>query len=194
MTKDELLKRVKTGDVFGFSGSHYSSDFINAVTLGIPRVSISHVGIVCEVNGEKLLFEAMMEPAEECIVSRKVFAGAQAHLASDVLNYQGKVWHYPLYRELFQHEERRLRWKLIATVGTPYDTIGAMRSGGLLFAMLEASARRQNKTSLFCSEWVATSLSDIGIFATGNVSRWNPNKLIRRLRLTGILEEPYRLK
>lgn len=194
MTENEILARVKTGDVLGFSGAHWTSDFINVVTFGVPRWSISHVGIVCEVGGRKLLFEALMDAPSECAITGELTKGAQAHDIGEVLGrYKGRVWHYPLYRPMYRHEEQRLKFGLIAACGTPYDQLGAFRSGGFMFGMLQGIVRRESKNTLFCSEWLMYSIGETGIYATGNASRWNPNKSVRRLRLAGILESPYRM-
>jgi len=39
---------VRPGDLIGFSGESFISDFINVVTYGVPRWGISHVGIMGE--------------------------------------------------------------------------------------------------------------------------------------------------
>ena len=43
---------------------------------------------------------------------------------------------------------------------------------------IESCFREQDLHLIFCSEWVAAALSDIGIFHTDNASPWNPNRLV----------------
>lgn len=172
---------LKNGDVIGFSGSHWHSDSINLLTYGVPRWSISHVGVIA--GDTDILWEAISKCGVTVGVPRNVI---------DV--YDGRVWVYPLYRSLYPHESRRLREKLVGAKDVPYDMAGAIRSGGLLFALMESLLWRQDFSSYFCSELVASKLSEIGVFPTTNASRWNPNKYVRRLRREGILRKPVRLK
>ena len=191
---------LKAGDIIGFSGRHWYSAAINICTLGIPYHSISHVGIVSHMldgcyGGRLLMFESTDEPGDPCEVKGKIVAGVQAHSPyRSIEYYNGKVWHYPLHRRLYLHEECRLTGFLDSMLGLPYDNPGAVRSGGFFFSMLESAFRGQDLSRLFCSELVAASLSATGIFHTTNASRWSPNKLIRRLRLEGIIHAPRRLK
>jgi len=171
---------LKNGDVIGFSGNHWHSDTINLLTYGIPRLSLSHVGIICKGD----LWEA--------ISTCGVIATSPASATINI--YNGRVWVYPLFRNLFPHESRRLYRKLLTSKDIPYDMAGAVRSGGLLFALMESLLWKQDFSSYFCSELVASKLSEIGIFPTVNASRWNPNKYVRRLRREGILQKPVRLK
>lgn len=179
--------KFKSGDIIGFSGAHWHSDTINLLTYGVPRWSLSHVGIISDtrnlVLGKKVLHEAIST------------AGVIARQASGVVNtYNGRVWVYPLHRSLYSHESRRLRQVLDSAIDIPYDMAGAVRAGGLLFALIESLIWRQDFSSYFCSELVASKLSDIGIFPTTNANRWNPNSLVRRLRREGIIQKPMRLK
>lgn len=191
---------IKAGDIIGFSGDHWYSSAINICTLGVPHYSISHVGIVAYVNegrhgGRLMMFESTDEPGEPCEVTGNRIAGVQAHGTFRSVNkYKGRAWHYPLYRNLYVHEEERLTEFLDSMIGLPYDNPGAIRSGGLLFAWIGSLFRSQDLSKLFCSELVAASLAAIGIFSTTNASRWSPNKLIRRLRREGIVNAPRRMK
>lgn len=172
--------KFKPGDIIGFSGNHWHSDTINLLTYGIPRQSLSHVGVIARGNK---LHEA------------KSTVGVVAGDAREVIEtYNGKVWVYPLYRSLFPHESRRLREELESAGNSPYDMVGAIRAGGILFALMESLFWKQDFSSYFCSELVAAKLSRIGIFPTTNASRWNPNKLIRRLRKKHIIHRSIRLK
>ena len=185
----------RAGDLIGFSGYGWVSAGINLATLGIPCWSISHVGIIGEHEGRTLLFESCFDQDAPCEVTGKHFSGTQAHtLDYRLKNYPGKMWHYPLYRELYQFERKRLNRFLRETVGTPYDQIGAFRSGGIGFSWLESLLRQTDLSSIFCSEWCASAHTTIGIFQTDNVSRWSPNKFIRAERRQELLLAPVRLK
>lgn len=185
---------VLPGDIIGFSGAGWISSGITLATWGLPYMSLSHVGIMGEHDGRLLLFESTTLNSDPCEITGKRIAGSQAHsLDYRLANYRGKVWHYPLYRPLFPYENQRLTEFLEATIGRPYDKIGAFRSGGEGFSWLEARLREQDLHSLFCSEWCAAAHAEIGIFATDNVSRWNPNRFTRTERHAGILRKPRRL-
>lgn len=186
---------ILPGDIIGFSGTAWSSAAISLLTYGVPYWSLSHVGIVGEHDGRLLFFESTEDYPKPCEVLGKCINGSQAHdLDTVVADYAGRVWHYPLYRPLFTHEKDRLSEFLHATIGLPYDTIGAFRAGGFGFSWLEARLRHQDLSALFCSEWVAAAHAQVGIFATDNVSRWNPSLLVRTERRAGILKKPRRLK
>jgi len=200
---------MKPGDIIGFSGAGWISSGINVVTYGLPWWSISHVGIIGEdVTHPRtdvalykefelplLLFESTEFPNQEpCEITREPICGTQAHDCRWVVNqYKGAAWHYKLTRELYPHERARLSRYLNATCGTPYDVLGAMRSGGMLFAWAEALFRTQNANKLFCSEWVAAAAQNVGILQTSSFSGWSPNYLVRYLRRMGWLHKPERL-
>ena len=187
---------VQPGDMIGFSGDGWISDFINLATYGIPRWGISHMGIMGEAtDGRLLLFESTTLDGLPCEITGECFNGTQAHMLDAVVKaYQGKVWHYPLYRSLYENERQRLTQFLMGTIHTPYDEMGAFRSGGVGLSWIESLFREQNLTKIFCSEWAAAALACVGLWATDNVSRWNPNRLTRRLRSAGVICKPRRLK
>ena len=186
---------IKPGDIIGFSGSGWISVAINIGTYGIPFWGISHVGIMARgEDGRLLLFESS-EDDIPCAISGEHFVGTQAHELDDVLKvYGGKAYHYPLYRPLYPNEDARLTQFLMDTIHTPYDLMGAFRATGVGISWIESLFRPQDLSMIFCSEWVASALSMVGIFPTSNASRWNPNRLIRHLRLNGVLFRPRRLK
>ncbi len=186
----------KPGDIIGFSGECFTSDFINVVTYGIPRWGISHVGIMGEAgDGRLLLFESTTMDGLPCEITGKPFFGTQAHQLQDVVKvYRGKVWHYPLYRLLYENERQRLTQFLMDTIHTPYDEMGAFRSGGVGLSWIESLFREQDLTKIFCSEWCCAAHTAVGVFRTDNVSRWNPNRFVRTERRQGILLKPWRMK
>jgi hypothetical protein len=187
---------IKAGDVIGFSGNGLVSGLVNLATLGIPCWGISHVGIMAHADdGRLLLFESTSLEDCPCEISGEDFSGTQAHTLDRIVKaYDGKVWRYPLYRPLFDQEDKRLTEFLMDTIHTPYDAMGAFRSGGIGLSWVESLFREQDLHMIFCSEWVAAALSYIGIIHTDNASRWNPNRLCRRLRRDELLFKPRRLR
>lgn len=194
-SKNESQAPWRAGDLLAFSGGTFLSDLINLATFGIPRFSISHVGIIGEHHGELLLFESTTLNSTPCAITGLKVRGSQAQRVGGRLeSYRGKVWHYPLYRRLYAHESQRLSEFLVAGLGRPYDDVGAVRAGGAAFSWFESKLRPPNLASLFCSEWVAAALAEIGILPTNHASRWNPNRLIRKARKLEILQTPRRVK
>ena len=187
---------IKPGDIIGFSGESFYSDLINIATYGIPRWGISHVGIMGEASdGRLLLFESTEHDSMPCEIVGVPFFGTQAHHLDAVREvYHGKLWHYPLCRPLYENERQRLTQFLMETIHTPYDEMGAFRSGGEGLSWIESMFREQDLSRIFCSEWCCAAHTAIGIFRTDNVSRWNPNRFVRTERRQGILLKPRRMK
>ncbi len=186
--------QFKSGDILAFSGASFQSDIINIGTYGIPRWSISHVGIVStdflrwsrkEIPHfhPTILFEAMPSGVQFRVNIKKI-----------VNEYNGRVWVYPLYRRLYPHEVQRLADSLFDIEEIPYDKVGAGRSAGFLFATIQALFRGQDLSTFFCSELIANKLSEIGIHPVTNASKWNPNRLVRDLRNDRVVCKPIRLK
>lgn len=211
----------RPGDILGFSGDTWVSATINLATYGIPYWGLSHLGIVAEYNGESwpsgllfhgtelyingsletepfrglLLFESTFGCPMPCEIQGKVGSGAQAHnIKERIEQYGGKVWHYPLYRDLRPLESRRLTAFLLKHLGRNYDAIGALRAGGIGFSWLESRLRQEDLSSLFCSEYCAGAHKHIHLLDTDSASRWSPNLLTRVERRRGILLKPRRLK
>ena len=186
---------IKAGDIIAFTGGHWTSCFINIVTYGIPFWHISHVGIMGEYEGELLLFESTTICDIPCVIRGEPFKGTQAVRLDDRLStYSGRVKHYPLYRRLFDAERERLNQFLVEHVGIPYDRIGAMRSAGIGFSWVESLLHHEDLSRIFCSEFCAAAHKEIGLLRTDNVSRWNPNRFVRRERWESTLVKPWRLK
>ena len=186
---------IKPGDVIGFAGNGWASAAINLGTYGIPFWGISHVGIVAKTfDGRLLLFESTSLKDTPCEITGEIFVGTQAHKLENALaGYVGRVYLYPLYRQLYSDEDSRLTQYLMDTIGTPYDLMGALRTSGVGISWIESLFRPQDLNMIFCSEWVASALSVIGVFPTNNASRWNPNRLCRYLRRDNVVYKPRRL-
>jgi len=191
------LNNVKAGDIIGFSGRGWQSIAINLGTYGLPFWSLSHVGIMGRSHeGDLLLFESTtLEDDWPCAITGRPINGTQAHTLAFVLSrYAGRAWHYPLHRPLYDAENGRLTRFLLSTIGLPYDGMGALRATGVGISWIESLFQPQDLSEIFCSEWVAAAYSHLGLCPDDNVSRWNPNRLCRRLRRRGIVLKPRRIK
>lgn len=185
----------KVGDIIGFSGFSRHSFLINLMTYGIPGWGISHVGIIGEYDGEKLLFESTVLSNIPCVIQKKSFKGVQAVKLEDRLtDYDGRAWHYPIFRQLYNAEANRLNKFLVRKIGIPYDKVGGMRSAGVGLSWLESRLRGEDLSSLFCSELIAAAHRRIGLLRTDNASRWSPNKLVRYERKKRTLLHPRRIQ
>ncbi len=189
------MSEIKTGDIIAFSGFGRKSVIVNLATFGWPFWWASHVGIVGEHDGEQLLFESTTLSNVPCVITGKPFKGVQAvRLADRVKAYNGRVYHYPIYRPLFGFESERLNEFLLSKIGVPYDLHGGMRSATLGLSWLESRFQGEDLNYIFCSELVAAAHARIGLLQTTSASRWNPNRLIRYERRTGILRRARRLR
>lgn len=183
--------KFSDGTVIAFSGNTFQSDFINVVTYGLPRWGASHVGII----SGNILFESTTTVDLPCVILGQQIEGVQAHtLKSRIPNYAGRVWAYPLISQLNDFERDKLYSFLYKRLGTPYDMIGAFRSGGAAFSWFESKLRKPDQSALFCSEMCAAALRYINRFPTLNESKWNPNSFLRAGRKRGIFGKPERLK
>lgn len=183
------------GDLIGFSGKGLVADVINLGTYAVPRWGLSHIGVVCSYQGEQYIFESTtLNGDKPCAITGEPIAGVQAHPIEDILARPGKVWHYPLRSKLYFDQSQRLREDLISLLGREYDMKGALRSGGCFLRILETIFRKENLSTLFCSELVAHVLTKVGIIHVSNVSGQSPNSLVRRLKRNGITRDPIRLK
>lgn len=184
----------RPGDVIGFSGDGGISFTVNILSYGIPWISISHLGIIGEHEGELLLFESTTLSDIPCIIQGELVEGVQAVRLKDRIKiYDGKVFRYPLVDPLFASERRRLNQFLHDQIGKPYDLIGALRAGGRLWAWFESHLREADLNFLFCSELVASSLHKVDRLETHNVSSWSPNRLIRHGLKKNILQKSRRI-
>lgn len=202
---------MKPGDILGFSGDGWLSFGINLLTYGIPYYHISHVGIVAELQKEDFdnaipgiyrytepglyLFEATITSLPGCVLTLACKPGVKVRpIGVKVRNTKGRVWHYPCRHKIRPLESRRLTCFLRSQLGKNYDAIGAFRAAGLGFSGIESRLRKEDLSSLFCSELCAAAYKHIGIMDTTNASKWSPNSLVRYCRKENILLKPRRLK
>lgn len=199
---------LRPGDIIGFSGANSTSDFINLVTYGCPRWSISHIGVVAAYpkgsldakwlpDGRSdvlLIFESTTEAPDKCYIQNAFVTGSQAQLIeARASHYNGKVWHYPLVKPLRQWESKALTRFLVGGLGRRYDAAGAARAAAKLWAYVQSRLHPESQEALFCSEWVCAAHRYIERFDTTNLN-WSPNALIREERRRGILGKAIRLK
>lgn len=186
----------QSGSIIGFSGClDPVANTINLFTGGLPGIGVHHVGIILNHDGEPWLYESTTNKNRPtCGITGKLTKGVQAHPLAQIQELdEATIWHYPLRRALYEHEEKRLGHFLGSKIGLPYDMAGAIRSGGIVFGLAEMFLHPENLSSLFCSEFCAASLIDTGIMDSADASRWNPNKLTRFLRRSGKCSKPLRL-
>lgn len=186
----------QAGDVFGFSGHNLISDGINISTFGIPRWSISHVGIISYDRGFCNGLSLYESTKKLGVHSTPVYGNPRRSggLWDAIGKYNGKVWVYPLAQRMSLYGMSRMSKRLNELRDREYDVRGALQAGGSIWAWCQAICRGEDLTSLFCSELVAEALSYASIFRTANASRWSPNHLVRKLRSLGIIRPPRRLK
>lgn len=190
---------VKAGDLVAVSGRGPVSWGIQLGTLSVPNIpplgrlgGISHVGVVVPVFGELLVYESTSFDRPQCVrTGRTAPKGVQAHYLSTLLEAGGKVWHYPLRRELYFHEEDRLLAAVEECLGRDYDFFGAGKSwGGLVRWTIRRLISHENAAELFCSELVAHAWTQVGLLHTRNTESWNPNRLCRAAVRRGICDRP----
>lgn len=189
------ISDVEPGDVIGFAGCDWLSCAIQVCTLGLPGVSLSHVGIAVEWVGFRrpLLCEATTQCAAPCAVLQRRLDGVQCqHLRGRVLRYPGRVYHYPLAKRLNWVEAFNLYHCCADHLGKSYDAFGALAARDTLYAALHRAP--EDLVSFFCSELVAVGLRSTGRFPVINASSLSPNRLTRHLVRRGIVHKPVRLK
>lgn len=187
---------MKSGDLIGFSGRGFVSNIIQLGTFSLPNRGISHVGTVLVHNGVPYLYESTSFGRPACAIQGTKVSGVQCHKLDDLLEFvdNQSVWHYPMRRELYPHEEERLAAYLDKHLGLPYDYMGAIRSGGFFWNIVQTLLHKEELANVFCSEYSADAAVAIGVFRTRSSSRWNPNKLLRTMKREGILGKEKRLK
>ena len=174
----------KAGDIVAYAGRCWLSAAINVCTYGIPLWSPSHVGILGHApDGRLLVFESTTADRGPCEITHEPVHGVQAHPLEYMQKiYEGRMWVYPLYRDLYLFEDVRLTEFLVSMIGRGYDAIGALRSAGVGLSWIESLFRDSDLHFVFCSELVAAAYATTGLHASENVSRWNPARLVRHLR------------
>lgn len=187
------------GDLFGFSGRNWTSAAISLGTYGLPFWGRSHVAIVGRygdpTNEKPALYESTTLANIPCLHAGGPVKGVQVHpIESRLDNYKGRIWYYQISKWMDKKRQNELSQFLYDHLGTPYDAIGAIRSGGRAFGLVESWFREEDLHSVFCSELVAAALRIAGMFSNHNASRWNPQKLLKTLVKDGVHFKPRRVR
>lgn len=196
---------VQPGDLIAISGTGFLSNMIQLGTLGLPNLpglgsvaGISHVGVVVPVfwaprdkQGALLVYESTTFGRPACVRQGAAGPGVQAHHLSTILDAGGRVYRYPLKRELYEHEIWRLHDAAEECLGRPYDFFGAARAWGGIGAWLASQLmERERLANLFCSELVAHVWGQVGIMQCRVSGAWNPNRLCRFAVRHGVCGDP----
>lgn len=191
------MNEYKAGDLLAVCGKGAFANLIQAGSLSLPNIGqlgrwgwagVSHCGVVASVWGEPLVYESTSFDRPACIrTGRENPKGVQAHRIDDVLNGGGDVWHYPLRRALYPHEEDRLLVAVESCLGHGYDFIGAAKSGGgIVMRTLQRLKGNEDMKMIFCAELVLWAWIQCGI-AQNKHAGGNPTWLLRYARSTGIV-------
>lgn len=178
------------GDVIAFYGRDLTSRIIELATLG-P----SHVGIVADMQGRKMLVEATTMCPWPCAVMGERIDGVQAHILEERIDtYPGSVWCHRLdpHWSLSTDESDLLTRILTHWIGTRYDLRGAVWSGTRILKWSRILPY-SDLGSLFCSELLAAVLMRLGRLPVGNPGRYNPAGLIRTLQRACVYQRGFRL-
>ena len=132
-----------------------------------------------------LLYESTTLNAVPCAICGRLVSGVQAGPpAARVAAYEGRVWRYrltPHWRRDFSPERStRLSGHLLARIGQQYDAGGALLSGTRWIKHCWPWGAADRST-LFCSEYLAAVLQHVGLFPLTNASKFTPGGLIRQL-------------
>lgn len=193
------MAKMKSGDGVGFCGYSPLSLTINVGTGGLPFWpfdGISHIGTLARYKGQLELFECTTLDNLPCLIQGRPVKGTQCvHLEERIDTYRGRVFHFPLYRRLYEAEVKRLSEFFIARIGRGYDALEAFEAGGCCGLLYWLSRPfHPPSRAYFCSKESAAGWSDCGICPMADARRWNPNRLIRHLRRHEILLPPVQLK
>jgi hypothetical protein len=141
-----------------------------------------------------LLFESTTLAMHVCEITGHAVKGVQAHEPEGrIATYDGTVRLFRLREEwwhaLKREDEDRLAEKLLSRIGHKYDGRGAILSGTNVVKHW-FPYRRFDRSSLFCSEYLAETLQHLNnIFPATNASKWTPKSLVNWLCDTGRYEE-----
>ena len=136
-------------------------------------------------NDRHLLYESTTLSEEPCQITGQRIQGVQAHPPVErIARYDGRVRLYrltPAWRHEFTVEKAtRLTGHLLARIGQHYDGRGAILAGTRVVKHFWAW-RLVDRSSLFCSEYLAAVLQHVGLFPISNASKVTPASLVKLL-------------
>lgn len=197
------MDELKSGDMIALSGRDLGSLGIQVGSLSLPNIwplgrlglaGVHHVAILAPVFGELVVYESTTGDRPPCLrTGREKPKGVQAHRLGEIFANGVDVWHYPLRRELYPHEEDRLLVAVEMCMSRGYDYMGAGRSGGGLFMRtLQRLKGSESMDQIFCAELVMWAWIQAGV-AQNKHAGMNPNWLCRYALRKGICNKPRRL-
>lgn len=187
-----MLDTLQPGDLLGFRLNGWLGQGINIATGGIFHpLGLSHVARVAKLPTRLnlVLFESTMLAPQPCLLRQREVKGVQCQvIANRIKEYDGEVWHFPLFQPLNDYETIRLTTWWEQQLGKSYDLPGAIRSRRRFWA------RKEDLTSLFCSEACAADLRIVNRTIGDNASGWSPNSLRKASLKQCIYFYPRRIK
>jgi hypothetical protein len=133
-----------------------------------------------------LCFESTTFVAQPCaITGQRAFHGVQAHdVSARIRSYKGEVGRLRLKAPLSPEEAQAFTLALLAYIGTPYDGKDVWKAGTRLLKRSRLLFPA-DRSSLFCSEYVADCLNQVRLLKTANPGRWSPAEIYRWAMSTG---------
>ncbi len=168
-TYSKIRDSMETGDIIAFAGEGKFSTVIKGVTGKCKNNhSISHVAMVLRTTAHSSGLVQLMESTS----LGDGFAGVQiTRMSTHIKNYKGKIWWYPIKRDIQIRLKPMLQW-LLAQEGKPYDLPQAILSA------LDFVYQQEDFDKLFCSELCAEALERGGVINSVIASRITPVELI----------------
>jgi hypothetical protein len=181
---------LQPGDVLAFYSPGVESWIIRLFTFFGP----SHVGIIGERGGQKELFESTTRSKVKCNYFKECRNGVQVHdpleRVQECVERGGTVdvWRLVWQEKLDDIQRLKLTFLIEGYLRrrVSYNFKDAIFSGGHVFNHLDFLP--VNRTEVFCSQLLHETLEILGKVSRDKSRRYNPGKLLRKLRR----EETYR--
>lgn len=142
-----------------------------------------HVGIIVHVYGKPLVYECTSRPRPACVrTGRPEPVGVQSHHPQSIITAGERVWHYPMKRPLYAHEEDRLLAAAEQCLGAGYDQFDG--GGPIRWAARKLFAA-ERLGNWFSAEFVAHVWGQVGVLHAARL--WTPRRLLRHARRHGIV-------
>lgn len=182
--EDVKLSSFQCFDLIGFSSWSRLGVAINLFSLGVPLYHLSHIAVVArhpKVN-KLLLCESTTQYRRPCFIQGRVVDGVQWHeIGPRIRSYRGLVYRYRLREPLTPEQEGKLSEFLAGMTGRGYDALGALGARDTLLGALVRIGKKEDLTSLFCSELCISAGEAIEVFPKKcNASGFSPNRSVRK--------------